>query len=190
MDNIKGEKFMSDECRLVVGLDLSLTATGIVALAPSNAVYLDIIKARPECGQGIRRASVIAAAVLTWIETHAGAVVAIEGYSFGSPMRMAPLGELGGMVRRDLLERDITWLEVPPTCLKKFATGKGNSPKDVVMREVFKRWGFEHNDNNVVDAYVLARMGWLWLAPQGGPQGTWKTTTAQKAAMKAVREGT
>jgi crossover junction endodeoxyribonuclease RuvC len=43
--------------------------------------------------------------------------------------------------------------------LKQFVTGKGTSPKELVMMNVFKRWGYEAATNNLADAYTLAAMG-------------------------------
>ena len=45
-----------------------------------------------------------------------------------------------------------------PTQIKKFITGRGNAKKDVIIREVYKRWGFETDDHNIADAYGLAQM--------------------------------
>lgn len=48
---------------------------------------------------------------------------------------------------------------IPPTSLKLFATGKGNSSKADVAVGAFKKWQFDYpNDDNVIDAYVLAQM--------------------------------
>ena len=48
---------------------------------------------------------------------------------------------------------------VPPTVLKKFVTGKGNSKKDEMRLGAYKRWAFEDKSDDVVDAYCLAQMG-------------------------------
>lgn len=44
---------------------------------------------------------------------------------------------------------------VAPMTLKAFVgvTGK----KDLMVREVFRRWNFDHDDTDVVDAYAIAR---------------------------------
>jgi Holliday junction resolvasome RuvABC endonuclease subunit len=43
--------------------------------------------------------------------------------------------------------------------IKKFATGKGNAPKEDVIAAV-KVWGFNPKDDNEADAIALARLGW------------------------------
>jgi Holliday junction resolvasome RuvABC endonuclease subunit len=85
-------------------------------------------------------------------------LVVIEGYSFGSKGRAVfNIGELGGVVRLSLWEEGIPYVDIPPTCLKKFATGRGNSSKDDVLQAGVMRSGWHtFTDNNACDAW------WLW----------------------------
>ena len=46
-----------------------------------------------------------------------------------------------------------------PTTLKKFITGKGAGPKDVMLLETYKRYGISFLDNNLCDAFGLAQCG-------------------------------
>ena len=48
---------------------------------------------------------------------------------------------------------------VTPSQLKKFATGKGNVDKNVVIKEVYKRFGIDTDDDNTADAVVLGYIG-------------------------------
>ena len=84
--------------------------------------------------------------------------IAVEDYATHGPGDPTIGPELGAIVRLGLVSNPCLH-EVSATSLKKFATGKGNATKDVVMLHVFKRWAFDCNDdNNLADAYVLARM--------------------------------
>lgn len=78
------------------------------------------------------------------------------------------MGELGGVVRVALTEQEIGWLEVPPARVKKFCTGKGNAPKDIMIQQVYKRWGVECKNSDEADAFVLAQIG---LAVAAGVDG-------------------
>jgi crossover junction endodeoxyribonuclease RuvC len=51
------------------------------------------------------------------------------------------------------------YLMVAPTALKKFITGKGNAKKELMLMKIFKRYGLEFENNNLADAYALARYG-------------------------------
>ena len=48
---------------------------------------------------------------------------------------------------------------------KKFITGKGNAPKEFMLMEVYKRFNEEFRDNNICDAYCLARVGDMIINP-------------------------
>jgi len=50
-------------------------------------------------------------------------------------------------------------IAVKPTTIKKFVTGKGNAKKDTIIKEIYKRWGFDTDNNNTADAYAIAQ--WL-----------------------------
>ena len=46
---------------------------------------------------------------------------------------------------------------VTPGEVKKFITGKANTKKELVLKEVFKRYAFDTDINDVADAYAIAR---------------------------------
>ena len=72
-------------------------------------------------------------------------------------MALAQLGAAHYIARVLLHERNIEFDIVSPSTLKKFVTGKGNCKKDLVLLKVFQKWGVEFSDNNLADAYSLAR---------------------------------
>ena len=63
-----------------------------------------------------------------------------------------------------------------PSQLKKFATGKGNVDKNVVIKEVYKRFGIDTDDDNTADAVVLGHIGMSLT-------GAYIPTTADQRAM-------
>src|SRR5699024_798278 len=86
-------------------------------------------------------------------------VIAIEGFSYGSRGRGIDFQfGIGHYLRNTLYLRDIDYTIVTPSQVKKYATGKGNTSKDNMILPIFKKWDFEHDSDNVRDAYVLARM--------------------------------
>lgn len=46
---------------------------------------------------------------------------------------------------------------VRPTEMKKFITGKGNAKKEVVMKDVYKKHGFDTNVLDISDAFAVAK---------------------------------
>ena len=87
--------------------------------------------------------------------------VVLEGYAMSArnTSSLTTLCEIGGLVKNYLKVRDIPFIIAPPTVVKKFATGKGNCKKDVVIKEVYKRWDFDTDNDNIADAYVLMQIG-------------------------------
>lgn len=62
--------------------------------------------------------------------------IMIEDYSFGSKGRVFNLAENCGLLKYMLYKNGYRFFTVPPTVVKKFATGKGNATKDK-MYEAF-----------------------------------------------------
>ena len=135
----------------ILGLDLSLTATGIYCDTCKGSVY------KPK-SKGVERLRDIS----NEIATHFGHVdvAIIEGYSFGSQGRATfNIGELGGVVRLSLFYAGVPFVEAAPSLLKKFATGKGNANKDEVLASAIRKFKFTGTDNNEADAFILNRIG-------------------------------
>ena len=85
--------------------------------------------------------------------------VCIEGFSYGSKgAGVSTQYGIGWILRAEMHRRRILYTEVPPSSLKKFATGKGNCKKDAMVLPIYKKWQFESDSDNIRDAYVLARI--------------------------------
>lgn len=126
-----------------IGLDLSLTGSGVVVLRHHGVAVRRTLKNRL---RGYER--------LAWIRDRVAEVVreaqeasrlpvvaVIEAMPSAPPIKH-DIGELGGVVRTMLFEDGVPFALVPPPTLKKFATGAGNAPKDNVLMQVLKRWGW------------------------------------------------
>ena len=150
---------------IVLGLDLSLTATGIVSLKDGTIEIAETTKNRPELD--VRKRVLLIRDRILKIIKHPNIaldLIVVEGFSYGSKGRSVfDIGYLGNRIKEELdyfkESEGIPWIEVPPTQLKKFATGHGVAKKEIVLQQVYKRWGVEFGDNNQADAYVLAKIG-------------------------------
>jgi len=139
-----------------------------VALVPANLTWLRVM-----------------AEVMQVILAQGPSKIVIEGYSLNmkNASSVIPLVELGGLMRFMMQIEGMTWYDPRATEIKKFATGKGGSPKEVVMMNVFKRWEYESKTNNIADAYVCAAMG---LAQANRLQGITLDMMAIAGQMKAT----
>ena len=160
-----------------LGLDLSLTSTGVSYNGNTDSI-------RPTT-RGVERLVEIRDRVMNICEGQRIQVVAVEGYAYMSRNSQAhSIGELGGVVRVALHERRIPFIEIPPTCRAKFATGKGNAGKSEVVSAISAMtgivWGGGDGDDRC-DAWILEQMT---LAKLGLSQYAW--TAQQLSALEKV----
>ena len=142
-----------------VGIDPSLTATGFVVLNGDG----ELVEARTltSSKRGVERLLDLRQQVRSLVAHYKPDLVAVEGYSFGSKGRSVfSIAEWGGVLRVLLVDLGREFVDVAPAEVKKFAAGKGSVGKPQMAVAVYKRWGVEFEDDNQVDAYVLARMAW------------------------------
>jgi crossover junction endodeoxyribonuclease RuvC len=84
--------------------------------------------------------------------------VCIEGPSFSSNGAfILQMGALHYYLRIFLLKKGANYTIVAPGALKKFVAGDGRAKKDLMLLKVYKKWGVEFDNDNLADAYGLAR---------------------------------
>jgi crossover junction endodeoxyribonuclease RuvC len=144
---------------MIYGLDLSLVATGI-----SNGQTTWLIPSKGKAGASLpernSRLSGLRGRVLT--ELAGAELVVIEGPAFASKMGSAhDRSGLWWLIVADLHDRGIPVAEVPPTSLKRYATGKGNANKGAMVEAATRRFPDVETsgDDNRCDALFLAAMG-------------------------------
>ena len=142
-----------------VGIDPSLSATGIVGVSSDNEVLLNTTIGSNL--KGVERLADLKAKLSNVTQAYDVELrVVLEGYSYGSPGRRESLAEWGGVLRLSLHEMGIEYIEIPPTSLKKFLTNNGNANKLMVATTIQKVYQVEFGGNdNEFDAYGLAQMG-------------------------------
>jgi crossover junction endodeoxyribonuclease RuvC len=149
-----------------VGIDPS-TKTGFVAIDHEGQV----LRAKELTGVGSedpRRMITLIDEIITHVKP--GDFICIEGFPFDTQRAMFA-GGLHHGIRNELFKRKLSYYEVAPNAVKKFVnvsgwTGEkgskvrltGPQKKQAVMNAVFEHYGFEHKSDNVVDAYILARI--------------------------------
>lgn len=148
----------------ILGLDPSLTSFGVCRLMLENGKPEEF-----EYETEVWKSGLLGVDRLEWfrrslkdeIRDVALSMIVIEGYAYGVSRGNSAIsmGELGGVLRVEMRSQGWTPVVVPPAKLKKFVTGKGNSGKDVMMKEAYKRFGIEAKTSDEVDATGLALMG-------------------------------
>ncbi len=100
----------------------------------------------------------------------ANSAVFIEGYSFGSKGKVFEIGEACGALKSRIWEAGYEYQTVPPTVVKKFASGKGNAKKDMMHESFLKETQFDISEyfgcgigkspgSDIVDSYYIAKYG-------------------------------
>lgn len=141
----------------IIAFDVS-TKTGVIVLSDDPAFYFSTELENKKL-KGLDRVVWFKDATGKLLDTYKPIVAVIEGYGFANAFTLVPLVEIGTAVRLACKERNIDIVLIPPNNLKQFATGKGSAKKEMIMLEVYKRWGFDPPTNNIADAYVLSRIG-------------------------------
>lgn len=150
--------------QLFVGLDPSLTATGLVVLNKEAEIIrqeLIMTSSKVDIEPRLIKVKDHVMSSLGNAELNKFYNVYVEGLSFmSSGQGFTQLAGLHYFLRSCFFQRpvDIKYEIIAPTALKKFVSGKGNAKKELMLLKVFKKWGVEFSDSNLCDAYSLARM--------------------------------
>jgi crossover junction endodeoxyribonuclease RuvC len=153
---------------VVVGLDLSLTGTGVAL--PDGTVRT--IASKGHTGATLRQratrlhnlCTTVILAALGGAEVERDRLIVVEGPSMGSSSRGGAHHDRAGLwwLVVDALDGEpgIDVVEVAPAARAKYATGRGNASKDEVLAAVIRRYpDIEVRNNNEADALVLRAMG-------------------------------
>lgn len=127
--------------------------------------------------RGFLRLQLIANEVTRTLEAWEPEWVAVEGYAYVKNVgSFVTLVEVGTVIRMALRQLGLSWVEVPPTVLKRWATGKGNAKKDQMAKAALN-WGHASHSDDIVDAFCLAQMaqmGWHEILNVRGVQVGWQ----------------
>lgn len=163
----------------VLGVDVS-TKTGIAVVETGKKViFTEQVEFKKMTGWP--RVSSIAGRVMEIREEFQPDLILLEGYGFANANTLVPLVEIGTAIRYFLWQEGQEYLDVPPTSLKKFVLGKGVGKKEMILLEVYKRWGFTAPTNDIADAVGLGMFG-LCCAGE-------KFTAADLATCQTVLKG-
>lgn len=155
--------------RAAVGIDLSLTSTGLASVNSRGEIDWDNVKTKGKRGDTldtkVERMTRIMSDIRSFVLSGPCDLAVIEapsyGSSFGNPHER---GGLWWAVVSLLTAEGIPVATVSPQGRAKYATGSGRSQKDVVLAHAIHRYadivhGGRIVNDDVADAIVLASMG-------------------------------
>lgn len=174
---------------MILGIDFSLTATGVCAITDGDAECIKITSKKEEHWHEFpARVANIALEIEKWVGDQDPTVI-LESPAFAAKSSSLDRMFGGWWLLVDILATAIGYdapLLVTPTQLKRFAVGKGNAGKEEVMAAMIRRYpDVNITDNNTADATALAAIG---AAAYGEPFNR-ELTKAQQEVVEAVRHG-
>lgn len=98
--------------------------------------------------------------------------VFIEDYSFGSTGRVFNIAENCGLLKYKLWHSKIPFTTIPPTVIKKNATGKGNANKEKLQEQFYADTGIDvkkilnmtdkqwNPSSDIIDSYFICECGY------------------------------
>lgn len=148
----------------IIGLDLSLTGTGIAIMNKTGNYTVARIGTKVKFGPFWARLSYSVDEIMNKISDHD--IVFIEDYAFGMPKTrtssLTKLAEFGGIIKMEIFKKTHFWpFTVSPTQLKKWISGIGNLPKKFLVTVVKDKYKMENSfktDDEAV-AFALADLG-------------------------------
>jgi Holliday junction resolvasome RuvABC endonuclease subunit len=159
----------------ILGLDLSLTATGVCL--PDGTTFRT--PQRNDAKHGDQRlldiVTDLADRCLPYGRIH---LAVLERVPPTGPT-VTQLATVHGAVRLWLAQERISLVEIAPATLKAYATGGGKSEKSDMRMVLYQRTGRDIRDNNECDAW------WLWQAAldRYGDQRAITLPKAQRARL-------
>jgi crossover junction endodeoxyribonuclease RuvC len=111
--------------------------------------------------------------ITDWVLTklREGDIVYLEGYSLGSTGMVFNIAENAGLLKHYLWKENYEYHVVPPTVIKKFATGKGNANKEKLQEHFIEETGVDvkkmldmtekqwNPSSDIIDAYYICKYG-------------------------------
>lgn len=123
----------------------------------------------PKIENAQQRYEYIADQFVEFIQEYKINTIYLEDYSFGSTGRVFGIAENAGLLKYKLYKLGVEINLVPPTVVKKFASGKGNANKNLMyesfVQETGKTFNIEGSKDignpysDIVDSYWLCRYG-------------------------------
>lgn len=142
------------------GFDLSLNGTGIVVIDDACTILLQEKLTPPQGCVGVERLFFLQEQLHRILERKIISFGCLEGpaYGRGEGGRLFEIGEWTGVVKLNLFTQCIPFIIATPSQLKKYVTGQGKGGKELIILDVYKNFHVEIRDNDLADAYVLARI--------------------------------
>lgn len=170
----------------VIGLDCSLSCTGLAILYPDQPARVLCHKSDSKRPLDHRLHGLYAWLKLELLNEKPVGVFIERPFEHGKGPSAWKNGTPLAMALLLVSQRRWDWSFIAPMQRAKYATGKGNAGKDEVLAAAIRKFGYQGSSNDEADALVIAYLG-LELLPEGvgfDPYEGWPSVT--KPALELV----
>lgn len=146
---------------MIVGIDPSLTNTAVCSGSSEDDQAMKCFRSKnlgDHVAGRMKRIEGAMGQIDQYVRSLSPSLILIEGYAFGAKNNREYLGEYCGVLKWHLVDVAPV-IEVAPTTLKKFVTGKGVGKKDLMLQMVTYKWGKVFDTNDETDAFALWQLG-------------------------------
>ena len=141
---------------MFLGLDLSLQSSGLVIIDKDYNIKHSETLSVPQ--KGVERLYHLKTMFKTSLDSFNIKFCCIEAPALKAEGRLFNIGELNGIIKLILYKKGINFITPAPSQLKKYATGSGKGNKSIIILDVYKNFNEEIRNDDIADAYVLARI--------------------------------
>lgn len=164
----------------VVGLDLSLTCTGLAAVdLATGTTFMDVVRSTKLSAVGkndtalqtLARITEVTGQITELVRRVDPVLVVVESASFSTAKDTSAHRRAGLWWRVfEHLSQEFPIADAAPAQIKKFVTGKGNAPKAGVAAMVLRYADLDVTNASLTDRADAAGAAWLGSAALGGSQ--------------------
>jgi Holliday junction resolvasome RuvABC endonuclease subunit len=170
--------------RAYLGIDPSLRKTGLSLIIDNDGLLeTRVTCSTPKHLTGTPRLQYHRTQLQELVRGLTPIFTAIEGPSLYSVNRADDLGDLRGRLSLTMEDLESPVLRIPPTVLKKFATGNGGASKTRVQIAAIDMWGQPMTEDEA-DASWLAFIAYAYFSPEPLPG----LTRAQLEVIKRLQQ--
>jgi crossover junction endodeoxyribonuclease RuvC len=143
-----------------MSLDLSLNGTGVCIYGDVTKEMEPFLIKTNKLKDHMKKIVHIKKVIFKNIRNFNIKKVFIEGQSYGSRGRaILSIAQLHGVIMYFLIKKKIPYECIPPTQVKKYVTGKGNCKKSLILKSLYKYYGFDIDQEDMADSIAVMITG-------------------------------
>ena len=140
-------------------LDLSLSSSGAIVIGNNYKILQEQVLSTHSFG--VERLFLLEELLNNFLRENVDniSMICIESPAYGiSEGNLFHLGQWAGLVELTLFKLGKKYIFASPSQLKKYVLGSGKGAKQLMLLKTFQNFNEEFSDDNLCDAYGLARM--------------------------------